>query len=577
MPTTTTPTPCSPITSGASPKRRGSGHDGTHRRGRLAIVMAGLVALAAVMFVTATPAAGHAVMVSSTPADGEQLPSAPTTVTFTFNEAVTTGLGGIVVLDRDARRMDLGTTNQPIPTVIQTQIAADTGPGTYLASYRVVSADGHVITGASVFAVGEALDAASVANLSPTSDPVVKALAIVANVLLYAGSLVAIGLALFGLLIHDGGDNRKRLVPWIQGSAVLGALGAVGLVVARAAGGTGRGLWSVTESGVLAEVLRQGGTGWWLVGLLMGLAVVMASVGMATGAVRQVLVIYGALIAAGSFALTGHTTQAEPAAVAGLANAVHMVVAAVWLGGLVGLALVLRWQSGSVSWASMVTRFSTVAAVSVAVLWITGVAQAWFTVGSLGALTGSDYGTILLVKLALVVATMAMAAWNRWKLLPSLNSPETTTSDVTRRVGRTVRIEVVALLAVVMVTAVLVETPPANTSIVEAQPFNQTVPLGDNIEMNLLIIPARVGLNELHITYIDDQGLLADRVESVVVEMNLPAEGIGPISANGATLGPGHYLVTTENLAVTGVWRIEVVSRIGLFDQVRTTFEVPIT
>lgn len=565
---------------------------GLARCDRIVVAMATAVVL---LVMLATPAASHAVMVSSTPADREQLATAPSSVTFTFNEAVTTGLGGITVLNRDARRMDLGATAQPSPTQVRADLTADMGPGTYLASYRVVSGDGHVITGATVFAVGEAIDAASVANLSPDTDPAVRALTTIANVLLYAGALVAIGLSLFSLLVHDGGRDRKRLVPWVQWSALVALVGAIGHVIARAGEGTGRGLGSVTESGVLTEVLRQGGTGWWLVGLLMGLAVMVASVGLAAGSVRQVLVAYGAFIAAGSFALTGHTTQAQPAVVAGLANAIHMLVAAVWLGGLVGLALVLRWRSsdnsgpvgdttGPASSARLVVRFSTVAAAAVAGLWVTGVIQAWFTVGSLNGLVDSDYGMILLVKLVVVVATMAMAAWNRWKLLPALADPVDSPVDgpviapatVVTRVGRTVRLEVVALLVVVLITSVLVETPPATTAVMEAQPFNQTLPLTEGVDLNVLVTPGAVGLNEIHITYIDNQGLLDDRVESVVVEMNLPAEGIGPIPANGATLGPGHYLVTTENLAVAGVWRLDIVSRVGLFDQLRTTFEVPI-
>jgi copper transport protein len=234
-----------------------------------------------------------------------------------------------------------------------------------------------------------------------------------------------------------------------------------------------------------------------------------------------------------------------------------------------------------------VVRFSTVAAAAVAGLWVTGVIQAWFTVGSLNGLVDSDYGMILLVKLVVVVATMAMAAWNRWKLLPALadpvngpvdgpvDGPAIAPATVVTRVGRTVRLEVVTLLVVVLITSVLVETPPATTAVMEAQPFNQTLPLTEGVDLNVLVTPGSVGLNEIHITYIDNQGLLDDRVESVVVEMNLPAEGIGPIPANGATLLPGHYLVTTENLAVAGVWRLDIVSRVGLFDQLRTTFEVP--
>jgi copper transport protein len=61
-------------------------------------------------------------------------------------------------------------------------------------------------------------------------------------------------------------------------------------------------------------------------------------------ALRQGLTLYGGLVACGSFLLWGHTRGAEPVVLAGAADLVHVTVAAVWLGGLVGLGLTLAWR-----------------------------------------------------------------------------------------------------------------------------------------------------------------------------------------------------------------------------------------
>jgi copper transport protein len=218
-----------------------------------------------------------------------------------------------------------------------------------------------------------------------------------------------------------------------------------------------------------------------------------------------------------------------------------------------------------------------VALVSVVVLWITGAVQAWWTVGSIGELVDSDYGRVLGVKLVVVVATMGVATWNRRVLVPRIDPAADVTVDDRRRLGRTLRVEVLLLAVVVLVTSVLVETPPARSSAAGPQPFDQTLPVTDGVDLNLSVVPAVVGLNEIHLFFLDDSGLLVDRVESVTIEMSLPAQNVGPIVIGGALDSPGHYIARTENLVVAGLWRMEVVSRIGTFEQRRTTFDVPIT
>ena len=503
--------------------------------------------------------------ISSNPADGEPLPSAPDTVSLTFGTEVTAGPGGITVVDAAGRRVDQGVTTRPAPNQLRIALIPDLPDGTYRADYRVLDPAGDVRTGHLGFGVGAPPDPATVERLAPPDDRLAGAWNVLAMAALLLGSLGAVGLATFTVVVAPPGRAQRALLPWVRWSVLLGVLGAMAVVVGRAAAATGDGLGAVVGSGVLGSVLRQGSTGWWLVGLTVGLAVLYAGIGLRPGPVRQALVVYGALVAAGSFALAGHTA-AGIALGAGISNAIHVAVAAVWLGGVVGLWLLVRspeTPSGDATEAA--DPFTPLAIGSVVLLWLTGAVQAVTVAGSPGALLTSPWGRVLMLKLVVVVAVVVVALAGR---RAARIAPE--------RLGRVLATEAALLVAIVLVTTLLTGTIPPSTTATRAQPSSQTLPVTDEVDVNLLVTPGSTGLNEIHVTYLDASGSLTDRIESVTVEMTLPFEGIGPIVINGPEIEPGHFLVITENLTVAGVWRMDVVSRIGTTEQRRTTFEVPI-
>ena len=93
----------------------------------------------------AGPAGAHAALVGSDPADGTSSATAPTSITFTFNENIAQP-AYIAVKAPDGSTIDVGTVravdNQATATI------EDVGQrGRYSASYRVVSADGHPVVG----------------------------------------------------------------------------------------------------------------------------------------------------------------------------------------------------------------------------------------------------------------------------------------------------------------------------------------------------------------------------------------------------------------------------------------------
>ena len=157
--------------------------------------------------------------------------------------------------------------------------------------------------------------------------------------------------------------------------------------------------------------------------------VVATAVLLALDRVRRLrwLGLVAALAFAASIAWTGHSGSGY-----GLsgntqlaADALHLLAASAWIGGLVPLALLLSFAHGrSEPWLTIATavtqRFSLLGIISVATLIASGATNSWFLVGSLKALTTTEYGRVLMLKLALFLLMIAIAAINRNMLTPQL-------------------------------------------------------------------------------------------------------------------------------------------------------------
>jgi copper resistance protein D len=140
------------------------------------------------------------------------------------------------------------------------------------------------------------------------------------------------------------------------------------------------------------------------------------------------LALAAALGLTAAIAWTGHAAS-TPGTMGNLhlaSDALHLSAAAGWIGGLVPLALLLAAASRhqAVSWAllarDVARRFSTLGIVSVATLLVTGIVNAWILVGSFRALVITDYGRLLMFKIAVFAIMLVFAAVNRFWLTPRL-------------------------------------------------------------------------------------------------------------------------------------------------------------
>lgn len=177
-----------------------------------------------------------------------------------------------------------------------------------------------------------------------------------------------------------------------------------------------------------------------------------------------------------SVAWTGHAGSAIGNALPWtlLADSVHLLAGAIWPAGLLFFAWILstglarEHATPLPVMIAIARRFSAVSLVAVAVLATTGLIDSFFLVRSFGALTGTSYGRVLCLKLALFAMMLVFAAWNRFRLLPLLGDTKNVTPPdraglVIGRLRYFVRLELVLAAGIVIIVAFLGTLPPPHS------------------------------------------------------------------------------------------------------------------
>jgi len=170
-----------------------------------------------------------------------------------------------------------------------------------------------------------------------------------------------------------------------------------------------------------------------------------------------------------SMAGVGHTQVHEgvTAIVHVTADAVHLLAAGAWLGGLLPPGMVVvssrAKQLSNDDAVLVLSRFSGMAYLAVAALVASGLINGWFLVGSLSALIGTTYGELLLLKLGLFGLMLCLAASNRFWLVPALAKAATISqSDLAlARLRRNILAEQILGVLVVGIVGLLGTLSPA--------------------------------------------------------------------------------------------------------------------
>jgi copper transport protein len=181
-------------------------------RGRAALrrlLPALLLAALALLLLPASPASAHAVLVSSDPADGARVAAAPAAVRLTFDEAVSLPPDATVVLAATGQRVDEGPARLD-GRVVVVPLRSAVPAGVYSVSWRLVSADSHVVSGSIRFGVRR--DADAVQGPVVAGSPLDPALA-AATGLTYLGLSLGLGVPAAAAVLWPAVRTRRRCGP----------------------------------------------------------------------------------------------------------------------------------------------------------------------------------------------------------------------------------------------------------------------------------------------------------------------------------------------------------------------------
>jgi mono/diheme cytochrome c family protein/uncharacterized membrane protein len=270
-------------------------------------------------------------------------------------------------------------------------------------------------------------------------------------------------------------------------------------------------------------------------------------------------------VAIASIAVSGHGGSVDSAEAAMAVDFVHMAGAAVWLGGLLGLLLVVDPPFESHAYRSLVHAQGKRFLAAIAVIVAAGVVSAWWHVGGRRELTRSDYGQTLLIKIAIVASILGIAYYNRRVLQRPLGKADWSPFAT--------GIELVLAIWVLLFSADLSLSPTANG------------PLAVDIAARAIEVDSTAsdGESTVQLTGV----LTGDPADTIWIDVS-PATDLQRVivqtrltdAASGIEIGDrfdavpvegeeGRYQISAGRLGVAGEWTLDViVRRAGVEDDV---------
>ncbi len=374
---------------------------------RVAAVAAGLLLLA-----LAAPgqALAHAAFVSADPAPGARLSTAPGVVGMHFSEPINRQLSRATLTAPDGRTYD----GAVVQGDLQIQLTTDTA-GIYEVDWTTVSQiDGHTLRGTYQFGVRATPNSASAQGVTELAPQPADLAVAVARTLEDAALLAAIGGILLGYLA-----SRKPPLAWarIPLRAMLAVALAAGLAVV-----VGEGLAAAPSPSTSAVLVYLTSSTPGLARVLRVAAEALAVLGATVWPRAVPVPLVGAILA---LAIAGHPAAVQPAWFGISAEAIHLLSAGLWAGGILALAT-LRPPGG---WRGrearcLLLRFARVAPPAFVATVAFGTVRGVQELEGFGDLVSSTYGQVLSLKVLGVLAMVPLSwlAWRRGSARPRLEA-----------------------------------------------------------------------------------------------------------------------------------------------------------
>jgi copper transport protein len=521
--------------------------------------------------------AAHAAIERSEPAAGAVVPEPPAEIRIWFTEPLERTYTGAELLDASGIAV-AGVTAAIAPDNAHQLVITpppDLLSGSYTVAWRTLSAaDGHTLEGYFGFQIGTGGSGPPIAESTSGAGndiarPLTRGLALLGLAALLA--IAPLTLGVFNVVARNSPVIELRFIRNLRHYALfafgLAVLGSVAALIAQAmtiAAGSSR---LVAVGQTLADT-RYGQIWLWRMLLMLLTFATVAFAFWGAPRRRSAWLAIGATLGIAlpvPFSLLSHAAaQNEGRATAIAVDAVHLLAAMVWAGGLFMLVMVLApsiWplppEERRKALQAAISRFSIIGVASWGVLLLSGVYAAWLQVGTVAALRETPYGQSLLVKLALLAPVLALAAWHlflgrRSAILPDL-----------ARVRTTIVVEALIAVVVLLVVGRLIGLEPAREVMSSRAPSQLVVPLtfatnSGSREGTLAISPGAPGPNTFTLDFPGDP--LVDGSEGVL-RLGLVDGAIGQQELRLVPDGTNRFRADGSELALAGEWQIDAIVR----------------
>lgn len=511
-------------------------------RRRIIAIALGMLAL--ITFATPGVASAHAILDSSDPTASTVISQSPAEIKLDFNEHIEGTLLNIRLFDASQKEIEISPAEllDLDPSVVTAAIP-DLQDGVYVVVWRVVSADGHPVSGAFPFEVGD--------QSSGKSDEVLTKILTSINTTSPLGNPLAAGrfisfmslVLLLGTVVFTWGSSlitTLKARQLIRFSTLGIAFGSIVVLFLQGPYVSGKGWGAIFDSQLISDVTTT----------RLGLAVLLRLIFVVvwgflslsderaeTGWWKNVAFLC-AVGTVATFSMSGHPSAGSAAFFYVLIDALHVGAVAAWAGGLITLAVLRHEDSTDAS------RFSRIATWTMPIAVVTGVVQGLHLLGGIAGITNSNYGKFLLLKTAIVVVVIALGAKARAHLADANSN----------QFGKTIRFEATLMVIVLAVTALLVGTSPTDRGLTVPQTFSSTQ-IRSGVVADLSVTPTKVGTAEVHVVLTPPGGALKPVVD-VYVQLSLPSRNIPAIPVAMFELAPNHW-TGVVNIPYSGSWSFE--------------------
>ena len=274
----------------------------------------------------------------------------------------------------------------------------------------------------------------------------------------YASALVATGGVLFRLALawEQGGVGLGRSIV----TAAWLALALLFLQWPLQAGFLGGSTLAAAFDPMLLGIVSESAQGSRMILAASGL-LLLHGVLIDSGRMRYLgfgLSVIGVILVFLAFTQVGHTRDEPRWLLAGLLL-VHLAAVAFWVGALFPLYRMAGQAVPHRVAARILADFGRVASVTVGLLLVAAVGLSWLLVGGIAPLLETAHGQTLLIKIALVLLLLGLAALNKWRLVPAFERGE---RSANRRLRRSILGEGLLVLLILLVTALMTTTTSPN-------------------------------------------------------------------------------------------------------------------